>query len=85
MCHRIVLDFKTIFLRLQIQYRHGFLAVAAFVVEIGDFLALQGIHAAFLHSDVLDFRRVLAPVIGDQRENPRKDFTICRVGSAITH
>ena len=55
------------------------------MVEVGDLLALQVLHAAFLHAHELDLRRVLAPVVGHQREHVGEDLAVRGIGAPVTH
>ena len=82
---RVMANLEAVYLGLLVQDRDRFLAVARLMIEIGNLLALQIAHAAFLHPDVLDLRRVLAPVIGHQREDVREDLAVGGVGATVPH
>ena len=82
---REVADLEAVHLRLLVEDRDRLLAVARLMVEVGDLLALQAPHAAFLHPDVLDLRRVLAPVVGHQGEDVGEDLAVGGVGAPVSH
>ena len=55
------------------------------MVDQGDLLALQVVHAAFLVADVLDQRRGLAPVGHRHGEHVGEDAAVAAVGAAVAH
>ena len=63
----------------------GLLAVGAVVIDEGDLLALELVHAAFLLADVLDEGRRLAPVGGGRIEDPLEDTAVGGRRLAIAH
>ena len=75
-----LLDRESLVCRHAVEHRMRLLAVGRIVVEQDDLLALQ---VAFLRLDVLDHRRRLRPVGGDQRKHPRKHPAIGGVGPAV--
>src|SRR3546814_5432003 len=68
-----------------LERRVGFLAVGAVVEDMGDLLALQLVHPAFLLTDIPDDGGGLAPVGGREVEHPREDPAVGRVGAAVAH
>src|SRR2546427_8757424 len=80
---RNVAHFEAVSLRLRIEHGNRFLAVGRVVIDVHDLLAPQLVHAAFLHADELDLGGVLAPVVGDEGEHPRKHAPVGGVGAAV--
>ena len=82
---RVVANLEAVHLGLLVEDRDRLLAVARLMVEVGDLLALQVLHAALLHAHELDLRRVLAPVVGHQREHVGEDLAVRGIGAPVAH
>ena len=82
---RVVPDLEAVHLGLLVEDRDRLLAVARLMVEVGDLLALQVLHAPLLHAHELDLRGVLAPVVGHEREHVGEDLAVGRVGTPVAH
>ena len=82
---RVVTDLEAVHLGLLVEDRDRLLAVARLVIEVGDLLALQVLHAPLFHAHELDLRGVLAPVVGHQREHVGEDLAVGRVGTPVPH
>ena len=72
-------------LRELFQRRDRLLAVGAVVIDQGDLLALQVVHAAFLLADVFDQRGGLAPVGHRRVEDVGEHPAVGGVGPPVAH
>ena len=82
---RVVADLEAVHLGLLVEDRNRLLAVARLMIEVGDLLALQVLHAPLLHAHELDLGGVLAPVVGHQREHVGEDLAVGRVCAPVPH
>ena len=82
---RIVTDLEAVHLGLLVQYGNRLLAVARLMIEVGELLAVQVLHATLFHADVLDLCRILARVIGHKREYVREYLAVGGIGTAVPH
>src|SRR5215813_1504018 len=71
-----VRDSEAVLLGLQVQDRDRLLSVGGAVVEVDDLLPLELVHSSRLHPEELDLGRALAPVVGHEREDVRKDSAV---------
>ncbi|MNZ94751.1 hypothetical protein D3C78_1138650 [compost metagenome] len=68
-----------------LQQRDRFLAIGRVVVDQGDLLALELVHAAFFLGDVLDHHVGGGPVRAQQREVPLEHAAVHRLRQAVAH
>ncbi len=83
--HRIEHQLEAFLGRALLQQGDGLLAIWRVVVDQGDLLALELVHAAFFLGDVLDHHVGRGPVGAKQREVPFEHAAVDRLRQAIAH